>query len=174
MSRSQVRRSFTPNPLSITIPRSDWTCPTTATGTANLPLRQRLCVEITLTAIDRRTGEPGDFRDNRETASTSSPHLGRGKQSPSPLIELRANRLPSQPNGGLVDHATDLPRLAENRNPQHLSQSDARSADDDSVIVRSVLNPNSGWGVSLLIGWRLRNSLSMTLLYPRLNYGIGL
>ena len=58
------------------------------------------------------------------------------------------NRLPSQPNGGLVDHATDLPRLAENRNPQHLSQSDARSADDDSVIVRSVLSGARGyvWG----------------------------
>ncbi len=39
----------------------------------------------------------------------------------------------------IVDHATDLPRFAENRNPQDLSQSDARSADDDSVIVRSVL-----------------------------------
>jgi len=108
--------------------------------TANLPLRQRLCIEITLAAIDRRTGEPGDFRDNRETASTSSPHLGRRKQSPPPLIKLRANRVPPQPNGGLVDHATDLPRFAENRNPQHLSQSDARSADDDSVIVRSVLS----------------------------------
>jgi len=113
---------------------------TTATGTANLPLRQRVCIEITLAAIDRRTGEPGDFRDNRETTSTSSPHLGRRKQSPRPLIELRANRVPSQPNGGLVDHATDLPRFAENRNPQHLSQSDARAADDDSVIVRSVLS----------------------------------
>src|SRR5208283_2417267 len=113
---------------------------TTAPGTANLPLWQRLCIEITLAAIDRRTGEPGDFRDNRETTSTSSPHLGRRKQSPRPLIELRANRVPSQPNGGLVDHATDLPRFAENRNPQHLSQSDARAADDDSVIVRSVLS----------------------------------
>ena len=107
------------------------------------PFWQRLCIEITLAAIDRRTGEPGDFRDNRQTASTSSPHLGRRKQSPPPLIELRANRVPSQPNGGLVDHATDLPRFAENRNPQHLSQSDARAADDDSVIVRSVLSRRS-------------------------------
>src|SRR5579871_5938996 len=37
----------------------------TATGTANPPLRQRLRVNILLAAIDRRTGEPGDLRDDR-------------------------------------------------------------------------------------------------------------
>ena len=92
---------------------------TTATGTANLPLRQRLCIEITLAAIDRRTGEPGDFRDNRETASTSSPHLGRRKQSPPPLIKLRANRVPPQPNRPRRS-CDRLTPVRQNRNPQHL------------------------------------------------------
>src|SRR6202043_1713025 len=114
--------------------------PATATGTANLPLRQRLCIEILLAAIYRRAGEPGDFRDDHQTASTRAPHLPRRKQAPPSLVEPRADGIPSQPNGGLVDHATDLPRFAENRNPQHPSQSDAGSADYDSVIVRSVLN----------------------------------
>jgi hypothetical protein len=36
---------------------------TPATGAANLPLRQRLRVEILFAPIDRRTGEPGDLRD---------------------------------------------------------------------------------------------------------------
>ena len=43
---------------------------TPATGPANPPLRQRLRIEINLATIDRRTGEPGDLRDGRETAST--------------------------------------------------------------------------------------------------------
>jgi hypothetical protein len=52
-------------------------------------------------------------------------HHVRRKQAPPQLVEPRADRIPSQLNGGLVDHAIDLPRFAENRNPQHLSQSDA-------------------------------------------------
>src|SRR6516164_4020601 len=83
--------------------------------------------------------KPGDLRNDRQTASTSGPHLRRRKQASSPLVELRADHVPSQLNGGLVDHATDLPLFAKNRNPQDLSQSDARPADYDSVIVRSVL-----------------------------------
>jgi hypothetical protein len=113
---------------------------TTATGAANPPLRQRLCIDILLAAIDRRAGEPGDLRDDRETASTSRPHLRRRKQPPPPLVEPRADSIPSQSYRGLVDHAIDLPRFAENRNPQYLSQSDAPAADYDSVIVRSVLS----------------------------------
>src|SRR5579859_1604987 len=74
----------------------------TTTGTANLPLRQRLCIEILLAAIDRRAGEPGDFRDDHQTASTSAPHLRCRKQAPPPLVQPRADRIPSQPNGGLV------------------------------------------------------------------------
>src|SRR6516164_4542 len=116
---------------------------TPATGTANPPLRQRLRIEILLAAIDRRTGKPGDLRNDRQTASTSGPHLRRRKQASSPLVELRADHVPSQLNGGLVDHATDLPLFAKNRNPQDLSQSDARPADYDSVIVRSVLSTDA-------------------------------
>ena len=72
-------------------------------------------------------------------ASTAAPHLGRRKQPPPSLVELRANRVPSQPNGTLIDHAIDLALSVKNRNPQDLSQSDAPPADDDSVIVRNVL-----------------------------------
>src|SRR5215470_5975582 len=107
--------------------------------TANSPLRQRLRIKINLAAIDRRTGEPGNPRDAREAASTRGPHLRRRKQAPPPLVEPRAHRIPSQPNRSLIDHATDLPRFGENRNPQDLSQSDAQTPDCDSVIVRSVL-----------------------------------
>jgi hypothetical protein len=95
---------------------------------------------ILLAAIDRRAGQSGDLRDDRETAATSRPHLRRREQPPPPLVEPRADSVPSQPNGGLVDHAIDLPPFAESRNPQHLSQSDAPAADYDSVIVRSVLS----------------------------------
>jgi hypothetical protein len=85
----------------------------TATSTANLPLRQRLCIEILLAAIDRRAGELGDFRDHNQTAATSGSHLRRSEQAPPPLVEPRAHHVPSQPNGGLVDHATDLTQLAQ-------------------------------------------------------------
>ncbi len=98
---------------------------TPATGAANLPLRQRFPVQISLAAIDRRTGEPGDLRDDRETAPTGGPHLDRRKQSLPPLVELRADCAPSLPNGVLVDHATDLRPFAAQWNPEHLSHSDA-------------------------------------------------
>ena len=68
---------------------------TTATGTANPPLRQRLRIEILLAAIDRRPGEPSDLRDDRHTASTGGPHLRRREQAPPPLVEPRADRIPS-------------------------------------------------------------------------------
>ena len=96
-----------------------------ATVAANLPLRQRLRVEIVLAAIDRRAGEPGDPRDDRETAPAGGPHLARREQSPPALVELRADRLPAIPNGVLVDHATDL-MFAAGWNPRHLSHTDAR------------------------------------------------
>jgi hypothetical protein len=80
---------------------------------ANPPLRQRLRINIPLAAIDRRAGEPCDLRDDRETASTSCPHLRCREQVPPSLVDLRADCVPSQPNGGLVDHATDLPLFAE-------------------------------------------------------------
>ena len=91
---------------------------TPAPGAANPPFRQRFGVEIIRAAIDRRTGEPGDSRHHRETAPTSRPHLARRKQSPATLIELAADRLPSLPNGVLVDHPTDLRLFAPRRNPQ--------------------------------------------------------
>jgi len=56
-----------------------------------------------------------------------------------------------------------LARFVENRNPQHLSQSDARSADYDSVIVRSVLSRFAGltaraasWAITCRSGNRSR------------------
>src|SRR5580692_11069810 len=116
---------------------------TPAAGTANPPLRQRLRVEIPLAAIDRRAGEPGDLRDDRQTSATRGPHLRRCEQASPTLVKPRADHIPSQPYRGLVDHATDLPRFAEDRNPQHLSQSDAPAADYDSVIVRNILSMSS-------------------------------
>src|SRR5712692_6777968 len=98
---------------------------TPATGAANLPLRQRFPVQISLAAIDRRTGEPGDLRHDRETAPTGRPHLDRRKQSLPPLVEPRADRFPSLPNGVLVDHATDLRPFAAQWNPPDPSHSDA-------------------------------------------------
>ena len=101
-------------------------CATPAPGAANAPLPQRFYVEIILAAIDRRTGEPGDLRHNRETAPTSGPHLARRKQSSPTLVEFRADRFPSLPNGVLVDHTTDLRLFTPHRNPRNPSHSDAR------------------------------------------------
>jgi hypothetical protein len=49
--------------------------PPPAARAANLPLRQRFRIEIIFAAINRRTGEPGDLRDEREAAPTGSSHL---------------------------------------------------------------------------------------------------
>src|ERR1700757_3555754 len=102
-------------------------------------VRQRLGIEILLAAIDRRTGEPGDLRNARQTASTRGPYLRGSKQAPPPLIKLRDNPTPPQPNRSLGGHATHLRLFAENRNPANPSQSVAPAADYDSVIVRCVL-----------------------------------
>ena len=99
--------------------------PTPAPAAANLPLRQRCRIEIILAAIDRRTRKPGDLRHRRQAAPTGAPHLARRKQSPSSFVELRANRLPSLPNCLLIDHATDLHPLTQNRNPPSPSHSAA-------------------------------------------------
>jgi hypothetical protein len=44
--------------------------PTPASGAANPSLRKRLAVEVVFAAIDRRTSEPGNLRDQRETAAS--------------------------------------------------------------------------------------------------------
>jgi len=41
-----------------------------------------LPIEIPFAAIERRTGVPRDLQDDRKTASTSGPNLGRRKQPP--------------------------------------------------------------------------------------------
>src|SRR5277367_2551167 len=61
-----------------------------------------------------------NLRDQRETATTSAPRLRRRKQPPTTLVKPRADRLPSQPNRRLVDHAIELRPFATSRNPQHL------------------------------------------------------
>src|SRR6516164_5008995 len=96
-----------------------------AAGAANAPFRQRFRVEIILAAVDRRTREPGDLRDNGKAASPSCPHLDCRKQPAPTLIEMRAHRLPALPNRSPVDHATDLRRFAAHRNPQGPSHSAA-------------------------------------------------
>ncbi len=101
--------------------------PASATAATNLPLRQRLRIEIVLAAIDRRAGEPGDPRDNRKTAPAGGPHLGRCEQAPPPLVEPDADRVPAILNGVLVDHATDIPLFAQIRNPSRLSHTVART-----------------------------------------------
>ena len=98
---------------------------TPAARAANVPFRQRVRVEIILAAIDRRTGKPRDLRDGRKTAPSGGPHLGRRKQPSSPLVELRADRLPSLPNRIRVDHTIELRPLAADRNPLHPSHSAA-------------------------------------------------
>src|SRR5271166_3811809 len=99
--------------------------PTPAPGAANLSLRRRWRVEIILAAINRRTRQPGDVRHHRQTAPTGAPYLTRRKQSPSSLVQLRANRFPSLPNRVLVDHPSDLHPLALHRNPPSPSHSAA-------------------------------------------------
>src|SRR6202035_690358 len=83
-----------------------------AAGAAKAPLRQRFRIEINFAAMDRRTGDPGDRRDHRETAPSGGPYLGRRKQPTSTFIEMRAHRLPALPNRSCVDHAADLRRFA--------------------------------------------------------------
>ena len=100
--------------------------PAPATRAANLALRQRLRVEIVLTAIDRRAGEPRDPRHNRETTPSCGPHLGSCEQSPASLVELAADRVPAILNAALVDHATGIRPFAEIRNPARPSHTDAR------------------------------------------------
>ena len=98
---------------------------TPAPSAANAPLRQRFCVDIILAAIDRRTGEPGDLRYNRETAPTSSPHLPRRKPSPPPLVELRADRFPSLPIAPRRSYHRPTPVHPAPESP-HPSHSDAQ------------------------------------------------
>jgi hypothetical protein len=86
---------------------------------------------------------PVIFATAAKTASTRAPHLCRSKQPPPALVEPRADRIPSQPNRSLVDHVTDRPAFAKNGNPWRLSQSDARAARCDSVIIRAVLKTTS-------------------------------
>ena len=90
------------------------------------PFGSGAAVEIVLAAIDRRAGEPGDPRHDRETAPAGRLHLGRREQAPPALVELRADRLPAIANGIFVDHATDLRLFAEIRNPASPSHTDAR------------------------------------------------
>jgi hypothetical protein len=71
-----------------------------------------------LPTIDRRTGEAGDLRHGRKTASTRGAHLRCRKQAPPALLQPRTHRVPSQPNRRLVDHAIDLHRFAVNGIPQ--------------------------------------------------------
>jgi hypothetical protein len=103
--------------------------------------RQRRRVEINLAAIDRRTGKPGNPRHRRKAAPTRGPHLTRRKQSPPPLVELRANRFPPLSNRIFVDHATDLRLCADNRNPAPESLRPI-TKHSDSVILRSTVRPS--------------------------------
>jgi hypothetical protein len=109
---------------------------TTATGTANPPLRQRLRFEILLAAIDRRPGEPGDLRDDRSRLDQPS--------APPPPRRRPRRRTVSRPRPIAAEFRPrrSSDRLTPVRRKQGappLSQSDARHAIDDSVIVRSVL-----------------------------------
>jgi hypothetical protein len=60
-----------------------------------------------------RTGEPCDLRDDCQTASTRAPHLCRRKQAPAAPVKPRADRVPSQPHRGLVDHVTEPTRVRQ-------------------------------------------------------------
>jgi hypothetical protein len=100
--------------------------PTPTAGAANPAFRQRFGVEIVLAAIDRRAGEPGDPRHNRQTAPPGGLDLGRREHAPSPFVKLAADRIPAKLNGVLVDHAIDVRLFANIRNPGRLSHTDAR------------------------------------------------
>ena len=80
-------------------------------------------------AFDLEPGVGGgcaDQLDHGKTIGERSARLHRRKQPPTTLVKPRADRLPSQPNRRLVDHAIELRPFATSRNPQHLSHSDAR------------------------------------------------
>jgi hypothetical protein len=62
-----------------------------------------LRIEISLAAIDRRTGEPCDFRNGRKTPSTCRLDLGCRKQTPPALVEPRADAVPAQPDEGTLN-----------------------------------------------------------------------
>jgi hypothetical protein len=71
-----------------------------------------------------------------QTAVRTSP---RRKQSSPPLVELRANRFPSLPNGVLVDHVTEIRLFAARRNPKARV---THAPYCDSVIVRGAPSVN--------------------------------
>jgi hypothetical protein len=109
------------------------------------PLRKRLAVEVVFAPIDRRTRETGDLRDQLQTAASRAPHLRRKQPTPT-LVKPRADRLPSQPNRSLVDHAIKLRPFAPPGNPLTPELSHAPPTGEptkqppDSIIVRNLLS----------------------------------
>jgi hypothetical protein len=102
--------------------------------------RQRRCVEILKATSDRRARKPCDFGNRSKTATPGSPHFSCRKQAPSPLVKLRAERLPSLPNRFPINHARQIQQQPSGRNPNPLSHSDAARRKSDSVIFESILS----------------------------------
>src|SRR5208337_2055185 len=119
--------------------------PAPAARAANLALRQRLRVEIVLTPIDRRAGEPRDPRHNRETTPSRGSHLGSCGQSPAPLVELAADRVPAILDAALVDHPTRIRLFAEIRNPARPSHTDARPQSAIQLLFGMALGGGCLW-----------------------------
>src|SRR5215813_10378043 len=61
-----------------------------------------------LAATRLRPPPPGDPRHGLESTPAGSTHFGSRKHALRPLVQLRADCLPSSPNAVLVDHAAEV------------------------------------------------------------------
>jgi hypothetical protein len=107
---------------------------------SHLPLRQSLAVEIVRATIGRRTGEPGDPRDDRKPAPSGRPHLAGREQSPAALIELRANPSPNDTEWRPrrpCDRPTSVRADRESQQPESHGRT---PTERNSVIVLDVLS----------------------------------
>ena len=91
----------------------------------------------------KRAARPSDpiLGPYANDAAAPRRHRLDGREMPlPPLVELRAEQLPSLPNRFSIDHARAIPRRARHVNRSRPSHYDAATAPTDSVIVASVLS----------------------------------
>src|SRR5215813_9683610 len=95
--------------------------PPAAALAALTAFRQRRGVEVLQSPTDGRARQPRHRGDRPQAAPSSRANLAGREHPPPPLIELRANQLPSLPNRLRVDHAdphTAPPTSQESQRPE--------------------------------------------------------
>jgi hypothetical protein len=76
-----------------------------AAFTANAASAKRRRINVLQASFDGAARQSSDVGHRRQTTPPRGAHFARGPQPPSPLVTLRAVRVPPQPNRIPVDHA---------------------------------------------------------------------